>query len=191
MDHLWNGTVQLSSLQILALDEADRLLDRGFAPQVHQMLDALPAPRQTLLFSATIPDNLSALARMSLRTPERVIVVRSATPAVGIAQTLDHTTPEDKRPLLQSLLEDQDASVWVFPRSEHRADRSGRLLARVGSRVAVLHGNRWLSQRRMVLEGFRHGRYQLLGATDIAARGLDVAHIAHVIDYDLPYTPED
>ncbi|MEW6247451.1 MAG: DEAD/DEAH box helicase [Nitrospirota bacterium] len=191
LDHLWNGTVQLSHLQIVVLDEADRMLDMGFAPQLNQILDALPEQRQSLLFSATMPGDLSDLARMSLRTPERVMVARSATPAAGVAQTLHHTTPEEKTPLLLSLLKDQDESVLVFTRTKHRADRLGRTLEQVGHQVAVLHGDRRLSQRRTALEGFRRGRYRILVATDIAARGLDVAHIGHVINYDLPHTPED
>jgi ATP-dependent RNA helicase RhlE len=119
------------------------------------------------------------------------MVAKSATPAAGVTQTLHHTTPEDKTPLLLSLLKDQNESVLIFTRTKHRADRLGRTLEQVGHRVAVLHGDRRLSQRRTALEGFRRGRYQILVATDIAARGLDVARIGHVINYDLPRTPED
>ncbi len=151
----------------------------------------MPKQRQSLLFSATMPGNLDDLARMSLRTPGLVRVAKSATPAAGVRQTLHHTAPEEKTRLLLALLKDQDESVLVFTRTKHRADRLGQILEQVGHRVAVLHGDRRLSQRRLALEGFRRGRYRILVATNIAARGLDVAHIGHVINYDLPRTPED
>lgn len=191
LDHMWQGTIQLTHLQIVVLDEADRMLDMGFAPQLNQIIDALPEDRQTLLFSATLPSNLGDLARMSLKDPVRVMVAKSATPAEGVTQLLHHTTQADKTPLLLSLLKEKTQSVLVFTRTKHRADRLGETLGKVGHRVAVLHGDRRLSQRRSALEGFRRGRFQILVATDIAARGLDVANIEHVINYDLPNTPED
>ncbi len=191
LDHMWQGTIQLTHLQIVVLDEADRMLDMGFAPQLNQIIDALPEDRQTLLFSATLPSNLGDLARMSLKDPVRVMVAKSATPAEGVTQLLHHTTQADKTSLLLSLLKEKTQSVLVFTRTKHRADRLGETLGKVGHRVAVLHGDRRLSQRRSALEGFRRGRFQILVATDIAARGLDVANIEHVINYDLPNTPED
>ena len=191
LDHMWQGTIQLTHLQIVVLDEADRMLDMGFAPQLNQIIDALPEDRQTLLFSATMPSNLGDLARMSLKDPVRAMVAKSATPAEGVTQLLHHTTQGEKTPLLLSLLKDKPKSVLVFTRTKHRADRLGETLEKGGHRVAVLHGDRRLSQRRSALEGFRRGRFQVLVATDIAARGLDVANIEHVINYDLPNTPED
>ena len=191
LDHMWNGTISLTSLQIVVLDEADRMLDMGFAPQLNQILDALPEQRQTLLFSATLPTNLADLARASVKDPVRVTVAKPATPVAGVTQMLHHTTPGEKTPLLLSLLKDHDDSVLVFARTKHRADRLGRALGSVGHRVAVLHGNRSLSQRRQALEGFRRGQFRILVATDLAARGLDVANIGHVINYDLPNSPED
>lgn len=191
LDHMWNGTVRMASLQIVVLDEADRMLDMGFAPQLNQILDALPEERQTLLFSATMPTDLADLARASVKDPVRAMAAKSATPAAGVTQTLHHTTPDEKTPLLLSLVKDRDDSVLVFTRTKHRADRLGQALERVGHRVAVLHGDRHLSQRRRALEGFRRGRVRILVATDIAARGLDVANIGHVINYDLPNCPED
>ena len=191
LDHMWNGTISLTSLQIVVLDEADRMLDMGFAPQLNQILDALPEQRQTLLFSATLPTNLADLARASVKDPVRVTVAKPATPVAGVTQMLHHTTPGEKTPLLLSLLKDHDDSVLVFARTKHRADRLGRALGSVGHRVAVLHGNRSLSQRRQALEGFRRGKFRILVATDLAARGLDVANIGHVINYDLPNCPED
>lgn len=191
LDHMWNGNIRMTAFQIVVLDEADRMLDMGFAPQLTQILDALPEDRQTLLFSATMPTDLADLARVSVNNPVRAMAAKPATPAAGVTQTVHHTTAAEKTPLLLSLVEDRRDSVLVFTRTKHRADRLGQALERVGHRVAVLHGDRQLSQRRRALEGFRRGRVRILVATDIAARGLDVAHISHVINYDLPNCPED
>jgi ATP-dependent RNA helicase RhlE len=191
LDHMWQGTILLNHLQIVVLDEADRMLDMGFAPQLNQILDAIPEERQTLLFSATMPSDLGDLARMSLKDPVRAMVAKSATPAEGVNHVLHHTTSSDKTQLLLTLLQEKQESVLVFTRTKHRADRLGETLDRGGHRVAVLHGGRRLPQRRAALEGFRRGRFQILVATDIAARGLDVANIGHVVNYDLPNVPED
>ncbi|MDT7044087.1 DEAD/DEAH box helicase [Candidatus Nitronereus thalassa] len=191
LDHMWQGTILLNHLQIVVLDEADRMLDMGFAPQLNQILDAIPENRQTLLFSATMPSDLGDLARMSLKDPVRAMVAKSATPADGVNHVLHHTTSSDKTQLLLTLLKEKRESVLVFTRTKHRADRLGETLDRGGHRVAVLHGGRRLTQRRAALEGFRGGRFQILVATDIAARGLDVANIGHVVNYDLPNVPED
>ena len=171
LDHMWNGTIRMASLQIVVLDEADRMLDMGFAPQLNQILDALPVQRQTLLFSATVPTDLADLARVSVTDPVRAMVDKPATPADGVAQTLHHTTPEEKTRLLLSLVSHHDESVLVFTRTKHRADRVAETLGRVGHRVAVLHGDRHLSQRRRALEGFRRGQFR--------------------INYELPNCPED
>ncbi len=191
LDHIWQGTIQLSHLQTVVLDEADRMLDMGFAPQLNQILDALPEHRQTLLFSATLPSNVDDLARMSLKNPARALVAKRATPPSGVRHTLHHTTPAAKTSLLLSLLKNLGKSVLVFTRTKHRADRLGEKLEQVGHRVAVLHGGRRLPQRRKVLEGFRRGQFRVLVATDIAGRGLDVESISDVINYDLPHIPED
>jgi ATP-dependent RNA helicase RhlE len=191
LDHLWNGTVNLAPMKILVLDEADRMLDMGFAPQINQILDAMPEERQTLLFSATMPSDLNRLAQASVKDPVQVLVSRPATTAVGVTQSLHHTTHDSKSDLLVSLLGKEQQTVLVFTRTKHRADRLGNLLGNVGHKVAVIHGDRTLSQRRAALEGFKRGTFRILVATDIAARGIDVANIGHVVNFDLPNCPED
>lgn len=191
LDHMWNGTISLLAMTILVLDEADRMLDMGFSQQINQILDAMPEERQTLLFSATMPTDLARLAQASVKNPVRVMVTKSATTADGVSQAVHHTTHDRKNALLMSLLQSESDTVLVFARTKHRADRLGNMLDTAGHRVAVLHGGRTLPQRRAALEGFRRGTYRVLVATDIAARGIDVANIAHVINYDVPNCPED
>jgi len=191
LDHMWNGTVTLLPMQMLVLDEADRMLDMGFAPQINQILEAMPDERQTLLFSATMPADLNQLARASVKNPVHVMVARPATTASGVTQAVHHTTHDSKVNLLVSLLGQDKNSVLVFTRTKHRADKLGRVLGTGGHKVAVIHGNRSLSQRRAALEGFKRGTFRILVATDIAARGIDVANIGHVVNFDLPNCPED
>lgn len=191
LDHMWNGTINVAAIQILVLDEADRMLDMGFAPQINQILDALPEERQTLLFSATMPSDLTRLAKTNVKDPVQVMVTRPATTAEGITQGIHHTSHDEKTDLLISLLGRDLETVLVFTRTKHRADRLGRVLSKAGHRATVLHGNLSLSQRRRALDGFKRGTFRILVATDIAARGIDVANIGHVVNYDLPNCPED
>lgn len=191
LDHMWKGTINLLAMQIFVLDEADRLLDMGFAPQINQILDALPEERQTLLFSATMPDDLAALVRANLKHPVRVTVAPSGAAAEGVEQQLFHSSREEKADLLRALLKGEQGSSLVFTRTKSRADRLGRLLQNDGMKVAVLHGDRTMGQRREALQGFKSGRYRILVATDVMARGIHVNDIAHVINFDLPNSPED
>jgi ATP-dependent RNA helicase RhlE len=191
LDHMWNGTVNLAPIRILVLDEADRMLDMGFAPQINQILDALPLERQTLLFSATLPTDVTRLVQASLNGAVRVMVTPPSTTAEGVTQALHHTTSHEKTRLLVSLLGVERGTVLVFARTKSRVDRLGQTLEQAGHRVAVIHGDRTLPQRLRALDGFKRGQVRILVATDIAARGIDVANIGHVVNYDLPNSPED
>ncbi|MEY4706055.1 MAG: ATP-dependent helicase RhlE [Nitrospirota bacterium] len=191
LDHMWNGTVNMAPIKILVLDEADRMLDMGFAPQINQILDALPLERQTLLFSATLPTDVTRLVQASLKDAIRVMVTPSSTTAEGVTQALHHTTSQEKTSLLVSLLGVERGTVLVFARTKSRVDRLGQTIEQAGHRVAVIHGDRTLPQRLRALDGFKRGQVRILVATDIAARGIDVANIGHVVNYDLPNSPED
>jgi ATP-dependent RNA helicase RhlE len=191
VDHLDRGTVSLKEVRILVLDEADRMLDMGFKPQLDRIMHALPTPRQTLLFSATLPPDLGALARMHLRDPVRVDVGRRALPPQQTTQDVYLVEGTQKTPLLLSLVGRHAGTMLVFTRTKHRTDRVARTLRSAGHAVQRLHADRSQSQRREALDGFRGGRYRILVATDIASRGIDVADIQRVINYDLPHTVED
>ncbi|NOT21840.1 MAG: DEAD/DEAH box helicase [Nitrospiraceae bacterium] len=191
LDHMWNGTVNLAPIKILVLDEADRMLDMGFAPQINQILDALPIERQTLLFSATIPTDVTRLVQASLNSAVHVMITPASTTAEGVSQVVYHTTSHEKTNLLVSLLAVERGTVLVFARTKSRVDRLGQTLEQAGQRVAVIHGDLSLPQRLRALNGFKRGQVRILVATDIAARGIDVANIGHVVNYDLPNCPED
>ncbi len=191
VDLLEAGAAAFPHLQALVLDEADRMLDMGFLPQLERILAALPRRRQTLLFSATLGPDVSRFARERLYRPVRVEVTRSGTPAERAEQRLYLVKPEEKSPLLLSLLARDEATALIFTRTKERADKVHTLLQRSGYRCAVLHADRTQNQRKQALEGFREGTYRCLVATDIAARGLDIEDVGHVINYDLPHAPED
>jgi ATP-dependent RNA helicase RhlE len=191
VDHLDRRTLTLQDVRILVLDEADRMLDMGFKPQLDRIMGGLPARRQTLLFSATMPPHLGALARMHLHDPVRAAVGRQALPPTRATQDVYLVDSGNKTPLLLSVITANAGNVLVFARTKHRTDRVTRSLCAAGHAAQRLHSNRSQSQRREALEGFRRGRYRILVATDVAARGIDVAGIGRVINYDLPQTAED
>lgn len=191
VDHLTQQSIRLDHIEILVLDEADRMLDMGFKPQLTQILEKVPRDRQTLLFSATIEGEVAKFAAANLRAPVKVEVAPSGTPAEGAEQLLYEVGQTEKMPLLFVLLKEYPQSTLIFTRTKRRADKITTALERAKLRVETLHADRSQGQRRHALEGFRQGKYRVLVATDIAARGLDVADIGHVINYDLPHVAED
>jgi superfamily II DNA/RNA helicase len=191
IDHLKRGSLSLSATEILVLDEADRMLDMGFAPQLHEILRFLPKARQTLCFSATLPTDIEKLASRFLKDPVRVTVGAISQPVQAIQQSVVQTTAQKKNDTLMDELNARQGSVLVFARTQHRTDRVARYLASYGHTVTRLHGGRTQGQRNTAVSGFRDGRFRVMVATDIAARGIDISHIAHVINYDLPQVAED
>src|SRR5437763_3835755 len=192
IDLMDRGHVDFRSLEVAVLDEADRMLDMGFLPQMRRIVRALPAERQTLMFSASLSKEIEALTHEMLRSPETVQIGRRAHPAESVTQFVYETTKEAKLPLLLHLLRDQALdSVLVFSRTKHGADKIARKLASAGVSTATLHSNRSQSQRLVALRDFKSGAVRVLVATDIAARGIDVEGISHVVNYDFPPQPED
>ena len=191
IDHMERGDAKLGGVEILVLDEADRMLDMGFRPQLNRILAKVPKVRQTMLFSATMAGEVAEFAKLHLRTPTRVEVARSGTTAQRAEQRVYLCKQEEKSALLLTILADNPDSTLVFTRTKHRADKVARLVERAGHSVSRIHGNRSQGQRRIALDGFKDGSHRVLVATDIAARGIDVEAIGHVILFDLPQVAED
>ena len=192
MDYLQEGTVSLNDISILVLDEVDRMLDMGFLPVVKDIIARCPRQRQTLFFSATVPPEIQAVASFALRNPERVEVGVSRSVTQSVSHALYPVAHPQKFDLLLALLSQAGFdSVLVFSRTKHGADKIARKLKAANHSVAVLHANRSQNQRIEALAGFKSGKYGIMVATDIAARGIDVAGVTHVINYDVPQNPED
>jgi ATP-dependent RNA helicase RhlE len=192
LDHLEQGTLRLDKVQFLVLDEADRMLDMGFLPDVRRIVERCPRQRHTALFSATIPPQIETLIQWAMRNPETIEIGARRTPAETVKHVIYPVADSQKSDLLLELLKRVNYnSVLVFCRTKYGADRIAGLLKRNNHAVAVLHSNRTQREREQALKGFRDGRFEALVATDIAARGLDIADVSHVINYDVPQHPED
>jgi ATP-dependent RNA helicase RhlE len=192
LDHLEQGTLRLDKVQFLVLDEADRMLDMGFLPDVRRIVERCPRQRHTALFSATIPPQIETLIQWAMRNPETIEIGARRTPAETVKHVIYPVADSQKSDLLLELLKRVNYnSVLVFCRTKYGADRIAGLLKRNNHAVAVPHSNRTQREREQALKGFRDGRFEALVATDIAARGLDIADVSHVINYDVPQHPED
>jgi ATP-dependent RNA helicase RhlE len=190
LDHVGQRTIDLRAVEVLVLDEADRMFDMGFLPAIRKIVRLLPASRQTLLFSATMPDDVRRLTAEVLRDPVTVQVGHTA-PATTVTHAIFPVEPQAKTPLLLGLLARiETGSILVFTRTKHRAKRLGEQLARAGHAATSIQGNLSQSRRQAALDGFRAGRFRVLVATDIAARGIDVSTISHVVNYDMPDTTD-
>ncbi len=191
IDFLENSRLNLSKVGILVLDEADRMLDMGFAPQIKKVLQHVPKQRQTMLFSATMPQAIVAIAKSYMSFPLRVEVAPSGTTVKSVTQELFFVDGKDKLSLLATILNQYPGSVLIFSRTKFGAKKITQKIRGMGHTANEIHSNRTLNQRLEALEGFKIGRYRILVATDIAARGIDVSNIQLVINYDLPDNPED
>jgi ATP-dependent RNA helicase RhlE len=190
-DFIQRKLVRLDQVKILVLDEVDRMLDMGFQPAIARIAATLPAARQTLCYSATLEGPVKEAARKYLNSPVRIEIGSVLKPAENVELRTFEVAPEKKQELLEHLLGSEEGSFLVFVRTKHGADRVARRLARNGHSATQIHGDRTQSQRNAALRSFSEGRHRVLVATDVAARGIDVAHVAHVVNFDLPKVAED
>lgn len=192
LDHLERGDARLAETQILVLDEVDRMLDMGFLPDVRRIIEKCPKSRQTLFFSATIPEEIERLSTWCLKNPAKIEIGVRRSPAETVNHAFYPVSSSQKFDFLLALLERTDFdSALIFTRTKDGADRIARKLKSQRHSVAVLHSNRTQTERVEALEGFKNGRFSVMVATDIAARGIDIAGVSHVINYDVPQHPED
>lgn len=191
IDHLEQRNVTLNDVNILVLDEADRMLDMGFAPQIQRILRTVPRDRQTMLFSATMPESITRIASSYMKLPVQVEMAKSGTAAEKVTHELFVVSRESKRRLLEKILAEYHGSTLIFSRTKIGARKLARAIRDMGHRVSEIHSDLSFGQRREALEGFRNGRYRILVATDIASRGIDVRGIELVINYDLPEDSEN
>jgi ATP-dependent RNA helicase RhlE len=190
-DYLSRNLVNLSTVKIAVLDEADRMLDMGFLPTIQRILDATPSARQTLFFSATMDQAVAHLVSDYVKDPVRVEIGSTSKPAEQVDLHVYEVEQAGKQALLEQMLRDEQGSFLVFARTKHGADRLAKRLSDSGFKTAAIHGDRSQNQRNQALKGFQEGYYRVLVATDVAARGIHVEGIAHVVNYDLPQQPED
>lgn len=191
LDHLEQGSARIDQTDVLVLDEADHMLDMGFMPQVHRILQQLPEKRQTLMFSATMPPPIERLAQQFMKDPMRIDITPEGKAATGISHRLYLVEPENKKACLLALLHQELGSTLVFIRRKSDAEWLQGVLEREGHPVERIHSNLSQGQRVQALQGFRQGEHRILVATDIAARGLDIPRVGHIINFDMPETVED
>ena len=191
VDHLKQGTVRLDNICIAVLDEADRMLDMGFLPDIRRIMERMPKDRQTMLYSATMPSEIENLTRSFMTDPIRVEIARAGSATELVEQKLLVVEMDDKPETLRRLISEADGTVLVFSRTRHGARKTARMVRMFGFTAAELHSDRSLAQRREALDGFKAGQYRVLVATDIAARGIDVKRIELVVNYDVPDNPDD
>ena len=190
-DLIGQRILKLQSVSVLVLDEADRMFDMGFAQQITKILQSVPKNRQTLLFSATMPDSIAKIASNHMKLPVRVEIAQQGTTAKNVEHELFVVKKDQKLQLLKKIVQDYKGSILIFLRVKHSARKICNSLRDIGISAAEIHSNRSQSQRKEALDGFKNGKYRVLVATDIASRGIDVKNIELVINYDLPENPED